>query len=695
MKMKNLLQFRTIIFVVVVVVSVLQGCGQKPEDSTKARQEQQTHSKPATKPASKSESKPESQQPTPEPIADVRPADISKAVKIPESPYLIIPYELVVLLEEGETIDAFKESVAGMGINVVGSIPNLGIVQIEVTADKREELMDELNQNPLVKSVSYQTIYSTDSALNDPALNNDDVWDDWGLQAIGAEAAWETTRGDSSLIIAIVDGGMLVDHEELKGKIVAPTSMFSDDGSQVGSPEGLLHATHVAIVAAGSGDNGCGTSGVAPDCRIMPVQVLNDAGTGAHIQIMAGIDYAVRNGARVINLSLGKPFQIPGIIGALFGDVHEQYRDPDFRNSTQGYLLRARKLGEVSMSRVLDAAEAAGAVVVAASGNDNLPGDFGDYCYNSSTLGVGNVGQYADRVITPCKSSNYGFTVRVSAPGTNIYSGDGSPAGNGYQWITGTSMAAPYVSGLAALVASVNPDLRPYEIRQVIIDSSMSDNDDVSAPVHWNTSAKKVFHAMELWRRAFLLLTEKDEYLSLTDTMEQLLISLIPQEHNIVWDGPYKRRDGKVVWHDEKAVGAFINAPAALKSAVTGSFRKKFATFTEAETEKAGNIKPEKLLQVHDMLKLADHYAASADLDVPFILKLNIPLGRLDVIRERASGEDYAEWLEYTAPGQYRHFAVHNGKDYRQGPVRVGRKGTVSDIVNPLKDEVFYYQSLE
>ena len=560
--------------------------------------------------------------------------------------------------------------------------------------NRAEELMDELNRNPLVKSVSYQTIYGTDSQLNDPALNNDDIWDDWGLRAIGAEEAWKTTRGDPNLIIAVVDTGMLVNHEELKGKIIAPTSVFSDDGSQVGNPEELLHATHVAIIAAGSGNNGLGTSGVAPNCRIMPVQVSQGHGA-PFVVILAGIDYAVRNGARVINISMGKPFKIPGIIGALFGDVHKQYSDPDFRDSAQRYLLRARKLDEVVLSRVLNAAEAAGAIVVAASGNDNLPGDFGDLCYSPLTLGVGNVGQYAGGTVTSCSSSNYGFMVRVSAPGTDIYSGDGEPGGSGYQWATGTSMSAPYVTGLAALVASVNPDLKPHEIRQVIIDSSISDNSDKSAPVHWNSSAMKVFHEMELWLRAFMLLTDKDEYLSLSDTMEQLLVSLIPQEHNVIWDGPYERRDGKVVWQDEKAVGAFINAPAALKSAVTGSFRKKFATFTEVEIEKAGNIRPEKLLQVYDMLKLADRYAASTNIDAPFILKLNLQLERLDVIRERDPGGDYAEWLEYTAPGQYRHFAVYNGKDYRQGPVRVGRSGIISDITNPLKDEIFYYKSLE
>ncbi|MBC8549100.1 MAG: S8 family serine peptidase, partial [Candidatus Brocadiales bacterium] len=398
--MKKYLHVVTIFLSAVVIFTVLQGCGQKPEEPTEVQQEQQEQQKP-----SKPESHPDPQQsktkPVPEPIADVRPADISKAVKIPGSPYPVIPYELVVLLEEGETIDDFKESVAGMGIKVVGSIPNLGIVQIEVTEDKREELMDELNRNPLVKSVSYQTIYGTDSQLNDPALNNDDIWDDWGLRAIGAEEAWKTTRGDHNLIIAVVDTGMLVNHEELKGKIIAPTSVFSDDGSQVGNPEELLHATHVAIIAAGSGNNGLGTSGVAPNCRIMPVQVSQGHGA-PFVVILAGIDYAVRNGARVINISMGKPFKIPGIIGALFGDVHKQYSDPDFRDSAQRYLLRARKLDEVVLSRVLNAAEAAGAIVVAASGNDNLPGDFGDLCYNHLTLGVGNVGQYSDGTVTSC-----------------------------------------------------------------------------------------------------------------------------------------------------------------------------------------------------------------------------------------------------------------------------------------------------
>jgi hypothetical protein len=142
-------------------------------------------------------------------------------------------------------------------------------------------------------------------------------------------------------------------------------------------------------------------------------------------------------------------------------------------------------------------------------------------------------------------------------------------------------------------------------------------------------------------------------------------------------------------------VGAFINAPAALRTAADGSFRKKFATFTPEETEKARNIKPEKLLQVYDMLRLAGRYAGSDGLGGAFSLEADIPSARLNVARDKNPGGSYAEWLEYTAPAQYRHFAMFNNKDYRQGPVRVQRREKVVEIWNLLKDEIIYYPSAE
>lgn len=631
----------------------------------------------------------------------VRPSDTSKAVQIPQSPYLVIPNELVVMLKDGETIESFSESVAGKGIKVVGYIPDFNIVQVEVPAEERETLKNELARNPLVKVVSYQTVFGTNAAPNDPALTNNDVWDDWGLQAIGAEAAWDVTRGDPNVIIAIVDTGMLIDHEELKGRIVSPKSFFSDDGvQQVGSPDDMEHATHVAIIAAGSSNNGLGTSGVAPGCRIMPVQVLHDKGWGElgdTTTTAAGIAYAIRNNARVINLSLGPPLEYQGLLGALagiFGSLYEKYRDPNSRDGAQDYLLNFRKDFALLYGDIFAKAEDAGVTVVTSAGNDDLPGDFNAICYDPFTLGVGNVGKYADGVLTPSGSSNYGYMVRVSAPGTDIYSGSAEPGGSSYVWLGGTSMAAPYVSGLAALIASANPEFKPSEIRQAIIASAISGASGSTA-AHWDPSTQEVFREMDLWRRAFLLLVGKDENLLLPGTMQQLLVSLIPPQFNLVWDGAFVRRTGEVVRDNHKAVGAFINAPAALRTAADGSFRKKFAIFTPEEAERAKNIKPEKLLQVYDMLRLAGRYAGSDGFGGAFSLEADIPSARLNVVRNKNPGGDYAEWLEYTAPAQYRHFAMFNNNDYRQGPVRVKRREKVLEIYNLLKDETIYYPSGE
>ncbi|HHT9134761.1 MAG TPA: S8 family serine peptidase, partial [Candidatus Avalokitesvara rifleensis] len=289
--------------------------------------------------------------------------------------------ELVVMLKEGETVESFSESVAGKGIKVVGYIPDFNIVQVEVPSEERETLKNELARNPLVKVVSYQTVYGTNAAPNDPALINDNVWDDWGLKAIGAEAAWDVTRGDPNVIIAIVDTGMLIDHEELKGRIVSPKSFYSDDGvQQVGSADDMMHATHVAIIAAGSGNNGLGTSGVAPGCRIMPVQVLYDNGLGelgSTTTTAAGIAYAIRNNARVINLSLGPVLEHRGLLGALvgiFGSLYENYRSPDSRDGAQDELLSMRESDALLYDDIFAKAEDAGVTVVEAAGNDDLPG---------------------------------------------------------------------------------------------------------------------------------------------------------------------------------------------------------------------------------------------------------------------------------------------------------------------------------
>lgn len=600
-------------------------------------------------------------------MPEVRSPDIRTAIEIPEVPYLVIPNELVVLLKEGETVESFAKTIKDSEVKIVGQIPTFRIAQVEIPASKREALKAELEKNPLVEVVVYQGVFRSNVKFNDPALNNDDPWDDWGIQAINAEAAWEITRGSPEVIVAVVDCGILFSHEELKDKIVLPGSVFTDDGSHVGNAEDLFHGTYVAIIAVGAGNNGVGTSGIAPGSRLMPVQV-----GGFSSDVLAGIAYAVEMGAKVINVSMAVAYLEYKV---------EDYQDPSRRMKTLSYFLGVRQRDREFTDKVFAIVEAAGVTIVFGAGNDNIPGDFSAWIDSPFTLGVGAVGLDNQEKLAPANFSNYGYMVRVSAPGMDIYSGNAEPGGSGYVYrkYGGTSAAAPYVTGLAALIVSVNPDLTPLEIRQVIIASAYADTPLDLQKVPWFQDEREANQEMNLWRRALLLIFGKDENLLLHSMAQEFMLSLIRPEYNAIWQGGI-----------DKAVGGFIDARAALEMAKSGSFRKRFAEFSEEDEEKAEQLKPEQLLQVYDMLKYARRYAGSQNVS-PFTLELKEPFERLQVIRASKPEGDYSEWLEYVQPGIYRHLCKFRGEDYSRGLLRLQSADNAMLIKNRrAKEDISY-----
>ena len=575
-------------------------------------------------------------------MPDVRTPDISKAIEIPGVPYPVIPNELVVLLKEDRSVESFKKSIEGEDIKIVGQIPTFRIVQIEVPSSRREELKEKLRKNPNVEAVIYQSVFKTSARFNDPVFTNDNPWDDWNLKAINAEAAWDITRGDPNIVIAIVDTGALLEHEELKGRIVLSGSSRTQDGrSQVGTADDLMHGTHVAITAAGSADNGVGTSGVAPGVSIMPVQVglvISDT--------LAGVAFAAQNRANVINLSIAPSF---------FDSYIEDYQDPDTQAETLGYFLSERKEDQEVADKVFAACEAMGAVVVVAAGNDTLPGDFNAFAHSPFSLAVGAVGMYDDGTLALTDFSNYGYMVRVSAPGYSVYSGIAQTPSS-YDFAQGTSMAAPHVSGLAGLILSVNPKLTPQEVRQVLIASAFSEGKE--GGLRWHKQPRWEEKEMGSWRKAYLLLLGKDEELLLDNLAQYHLLSLIPVERNFIWT------------RGKNAVGAFIDARAALELAKSGEFRKRFAVFSKEDYARVQSLKAERLAQVQDMVKFRDRYAATDEV-ASFELRLSDGLDKLIVVRDEKLSSDYAEYLECIEPGRYRHFAGLAGEDYSQGAVEL------------------------
>jgi len=256
--------------------------------------------------------------------------------------------------------------------------------------------------------------------------------DQWGPSKIEAEQAWDVTQGSPSVAIAIIDTGIDFNHPDLASKLwinpgeIANNGIDDDGNGKVDDINGwdwvendknpmddIGHGTHVAGVTAAATNNSIGVAGVCPNCRVMALKVLDAGGSGTYSNIAAGIIYAADKGAKVINLSLGG------------------YADSSLLRDAVAYASQY-------------------AVVVAASGNDNKQDRFYPAAYDDYVLAVAAT----DNNDQKTAFSNYGEWVDISAPGVSIWS---TLYNDTYGSWSGSSMAVPFVSGVAGLIRSKNP----------------------------------------------------------------------------------------------------------------------------------------------------------------------------------------------------------------------------------------------
>ncbi len=241
----------------------------------------------------------------------------------------------------------------------------------------------------------------------------------WGITNTTFGALWPNVVG-KGVTIAVIDTGVDASHPDLAGRVL-PGCSFLNTGStgRPGANDDHGHGTHVAGIAAALTNNGIGIEGAAPGARILPVKVLNSAGQGYSSDIANGIVWATNNGANVINMSLGGPQPSTAMAAAV---------------------LYARSRG---------------VTVVAAAGNSALAGNAPLYPGASpGVIAVGAVGTDMKRA----PFSNTGSYVDIAAPGVGILS---SVPGGGYAWMSGTSMATPYVAAAAAIVKASRPVCTP------------------------------------------------------------------------------------------------------------------------------------------------------------------------------------------------------------------------------------------
>lgn len=236
---------------------------------------------------------------------------------------------------------------------------------------------------------------------------------------VNGPEAWDATTGDGTLLIALLDSG-LNEHTEVAGRIVPGWNVPQDNGNTADGCSS--HGTHVAGIAGATGNNGVGIAGLCWNVDFMPIVVVNPC-SGLESYVAGGLTIAADAGADIINMSL-------------------QYSG-----------------GSALLLDAVEYAAATGALLVAATGNSNA-----GVAYPAKwdlTIAVAATTNQDKR----WSGSNFGPEVDVAAPGHNIYSLSGTSS---YTYKTGTSMSVPIVSGLAALMWTIDPDLSAAEIRAAI-----------------------------------------------------------------------------------------------------------------------------------------------------------------------------------------------------------------------------------
>jgi len=338
----------------------------------------------------------------------------------------------------------------------LGVLPSLGIERWRVPPESLEPALRRLTASPEVAwAEPNYLIYVPDASLSPVVpkqqlggflFPNDPYYASYSrhyLERLGVESAWGTTIGDARIIVAIIDTGVDCTHEDLVGHCwtnmdeVADNGVDDDGNGYVDDRTGWnffedapangdvhYHGTHVAGIVAASINNGKGIVGIAPGVTLMPLGVFSPQGVGTYYDLIRAIVYAADNGARIINMSLGATTYSRGEAEAVaYAEQH-------------GVILVAAA-GNRNSNRVFYPAAHPQVIAVAATDAEDRPAGF----------------------------SNYGAYISVAAPGVSIIS---TIPGNGYGVLSGTSMATPHVSGLAALLLSLNPDLSPAQVRTLI-----------------------------------------------------------------------------------------------------------------------------------------------------------------------------------------------------------------------------------
>ena len=292
------------------------------------------------------------------------------------------------------------------GGRVIDIIPELDVHVVQIPENRIGQKLRAYLREPWIEYAEPDFVAHAFFEPNDPGFESQ-----WGAIIIQTPEAWDITTASPDVRIAVCDTGIDQNHADLMGKIVANKNFTSSRSID----DKFGHGTHVAGIAAAGSNNARGVAGVGFSSSLMNVKVHGDNGSGYYSWVAKGITWAADNGAKVINLSLGGP------------------------------------AGSGTLQKAINYAWDKGCVIVAAAGNDGN-GNPSYPAYYDHCIAVAAT----DPNDSKATFSNHGFWVDVAAPGVDIYSTlpnhKNQMGPRNYGTLSGTSMAAPHVAGVAALV---------------------------------------------------------------------------------------------------------------------------------------------------------------------------------------------------------------------------------------------------